>query len=99
MANSEDPDEMPHIVAFRQGLLCLLRSIKSSGTAVNNYLDISTCDPLKYIMDNPILILFICMGKSIRIQRGCQICNKYHYLKGWPIYTLGRGLVSRTVLF
>ena len=25
LANSEDPDEMPHNVAFHQGLHCLLR--------------------------------------------------------------------------
>ena len=30
---------------------------------------ISTYDPLKYIMDNPILIVLICMGKSTRMQR------------------------------
>ena len=29
----------------------------------------SICDPLKYTMDSPILILSICMGKFIRIQR------------------------------
>ena len=42
---------------------------QSSGTEVHNYLEISTCDPLKYIMDNPILIVFMGMVKSIRIQR------------------------------
>ena len=31
--------------------------------------DMPTCDPLKYIIDNPILIAFIWMGKSIKIQR------------------------------
>ena len=31
--------------------------------------DMPTCDPLKDIMDNPILIAFIWMGKSIKIQR------------------------------
>ena len=30
MANSEDPAEMPHEVAFHQGLLCLLRQNRSS---------------------------------------------------------------------
>ena len=28
-----------------------------------------TCDPLKHIMDNLILLALICMRKSIRIQR------------------------------
>ena len=30
MANSEDPDEMPHKAAFHQGLHCLLKQIRSS---------------------------------------------------------------------
>ena len=30
LANSEDPDEMPHKVAFHQGLHCLLRQKRSS---------------------------------------------------------------------
>ena len=30
LANSEDPDEMPHDVAFHQGLHCLLRHNRSS---------------------------------------------------------------------
>ena len=29
LANSEDPDEMPHNVAFHQGLHCLLRLLLS----------------------------------------------------------------------
>ena len=38
-------------------------------TEIHDNWEILTCDPLKFIMDNPILIAFICMGKSIRIQR------------------------------
>ena len=30
LANSEDPDEMPHHVAFHQGLHCVLRQNQSS---------------------------------------------------------------------
>ena len=30
MANSEDPDEMPHKVAFHQGLHCILKQNGSS---------------------------------------------------------------------
>ena len=30
LANSVDPDEMPHYVAFHQGLHCLLRQNQSS---------------------------------------------------------------------
>ena len=69
MANGEDPDEMPHKAAFHQGLLCLLRQNQSSVTAIRNDFEISTCDHLKFMMDNPNLIVFICKGKSIRIKR------------------------------
>ena len=30
LANSKDPDEMPHYAAFHQGLHCLLRQNQSS---------------------------------------------------------------------
>ena len=68
-ADSEDPDEMPQNVAFHQGLYSLLRKTQSSGTEINDYLEITTCDALKYIMGNPILIVFLCMGHSIRVHR------------------------------
>ena len=56
---------------FHWGLHCFLKSKQPSGTEIhNNFRKKYTCDPLKYIMDSPILILPICMGKSIRIQRG-----------------------------
>ena len=32
-------------------------------------LENSTCDPLKYKMGNPMVIVSICLGKYIRIQR------------------------------
>ena len=60
---------MQQNAAFHQGLHFLLRSKQSYGTEMHHYLEISTCDPFKYIMDNLFLIAFICMGKSIRIQR------------------------------
>ena len=69
LANSEDLDEMQHIAAFHQGLHCLLRLKQPSGTEIFHNLENSTCEPLKYKMSNPILIVLICMGKSIRIQR------------------------------
>ena len=28
MANSEDPDEMPHVAAFQQGMRCLLINLQ-----------------------------------------------------------------------
>ena len=54
--------------SFHQGLHCLLRLKQSSGTETRNYLENSTRDPLKYTMGSPILIVSICMGKSIRIK-------------------------------
>ena len=68
MANSVDPDEMQHYAAFHQGLHCLLRLKQPSGTEIHHDLENSTCAPLKYTMDNPILIVSMCMGKSIGIQ-------------------------------
>ena len=34
LANSEDPDEMPHYAAFYQGLHCLLRQRQFSGKEI-----------------------------------------------------------------
>ena len=64
LANCEDPDEMQHNAAFHQGLHCLLRLKQTSGTKIYH-----NCDPLKHKMGNPILIVSISMGKSIRIKR------------------------------
>ena len=69
LANSEDPDEMQHNAAFHQGLHCLLGLKQSSWTEIHHNLENSTCDPLKYTMGCPILIVSICMRKSIRIRR------------------------------
>ena len=69
LANSEGPDEMLQNAAFHQGLHFLLRSKQFSGIDIHHNFEISTCGPLKYIMDNPILIAFICMRKSTRKQR------------------------------
>ena len=65
----QNPDEMQHKAAFRQSLHCLLRLKQSSGTEIHHNLENSTCDLLKYTMGSPILIVSICMEKSIRIQR------------------------------
>ena len=46
----------------------LFAKIKQSSWAkIHNYLEISSYDPLKYIMEN--IIVFICMRNSIRILR------------------------------
>ena len=64
LANSVDLDEMLHMAAFHQGLQCLLYDTKQfseqdRNTSVYNFF---TCIPLKYKMDNAILIVSICMG-------------------------------------
>ena len=69
LADSEDPDEMQHNAAFHRGLRCLLRLKQPSGTEIHNNSELSSCDPLKYTMGSPILIVSIWMGKSIRIRR------------------------------
>ena len=67
--NCEDPDEMQQIAAFHQGLHCLLRLKLPSVTDKHHNIENSTCDPFKYAMDSPILIVSMCMGKSIRQQK------------------------------
>ena len=67
--NAADPDEMQHDAAFHQDLHCLLRLKQPSGTEVHHNLENATCDPIKYTIGSPILIVSICKGKSIRIQR------------------------------
>ena len=57
LANHEDPDEMPHIEAFHQGLLYLLRQNDLQRTKYNFYLVIITCDPSIYTMDHPKFIV------------------------------------------
>ena len=74
LANREDSDEMQHNVAFHQGLNCWLGLKQASGTEIYHNLENSTFDPFKYIMGSPILIVSICMGKSIRIQRVKRLC-------------------------
>ena len=76
LANSEDPDEMQHHAAFHQGLHCLLRLKQSSGTDIHHNIENTTCYPLKYTMGSPILIVPICMGKSIRMQRVFSVVMK-----------------------
>ena len=69
LANSKDPDEMLHNASFHQSLHCLIRLKQPSGTEIYHNLETSTCVPLKYKLDNAIIIVSICMGKTIRTQR------------------------------
>ena len=56
IAISEDPDEMPHFVAFHQGLHCLQKK-KSSEKEIQYFLKIIICNPPKYTMDHPSPVL------------------------------------------
>ena len=44
MANSEDPDEMPHDAAFHQGLFSLLRQYRFSEKEIQYFFEIITYD-------------------------------------------------------
>ena len=46
LANSEDPDEMPHDAAFHQGQYCLLRQEQISEKKIQFQLEIITYNPL-----------------------------------------------------
>ena len=48
LANSEDPDKMPHDAAIRQGLHCLLRQNRSSEKEIQFCFEIITCVPYIY---------------------------------------------------
>ena len=57
LANSDDPDEMLHIVAFHQGLHCLLSQNESLVKEKQFYIAIKTCDPSIHTMDHPKFIV------------------------------------------
>ena len=52
LANSEDPDEMPHSAAFHQGRYYLLRLKRSSEKEIQFQLEIITCDPSIHTMNH-----------------------------------------------
>ena len=66
IADREDPDLMPHNVAFHQSLHCLLRQKLSSGKKLQFCLEIKTCDPLNYSMDHSKFIASIPKVEFIR---------------------------------
>ena len=47
------------------------------GTEIHNYLEMSIRNPLKYIMDYSVLIVFICLEKFIQIQRVNRLLGGY----------------------
>ena len=70
MANSEDPDEMPHKAAFHQGLHCLLSQHLCLGKKIIIILEIITCNPLIYTMDHPNLTIAKFMENSNGLKMG-----------------------------
>ena len=64
LANSVDPDEMPHDVAFHQGLHCLLRQIHLQRKKYNIFFD-----PLIYTIDHPGFIACRFVENSIGLKR------------------------------
>ena len=64
LANSEDPDEMPHDAAFHQDLHCLRRQ-NWYLEKYNIFLKIIVDDPSIYTMDHPGLIVSNFMENSI----------------------------------
>ena len=56
LANSEDPDEMPHNAALHQGLHCLLRQNRSSEKEIKYISEIITCGPSLYTTDKLTLL-------------------------------------------
>ena len=68
MANSEDPDEMPHKAAFHQGLHCCQDEINFQRMK-SVFSGSITCDPSTYTMDNSDFIVSIFMETSIGLKR------------------------------
>ena len=52
IANTEDQDEMPQNALFHRCLHCLLRQSRSSELEIYYILEIVTCDPTMYTIDN-----------------------------------------------
>ena len=62
LANSVDPDEMPHSATFYQGLHCLHRK------EIQYFLEITTCDLSIYTMDHHKFIVSNQKEESISAQ-------------------------------
>ena len=67
LANSEDSDEMPHKVAFHQGLHCLLKQNYLYRKKYNIIMKIVACDLSIYTMDHPKFIVSNQKEESISI--------------------------------
>ena len=70
MADSADPDEMPHKAAFHQGLHCLLRQNQSSEKEIQYFLEIITHNLSIYTMDHPDLTVSSFMENPTGLKKG-----------------------------
>ena len=84
-------------ISFGSTLFKIKTILRDRNTFIN--WEMPTYDPLKYIMGNPILIAFFCMGKSIRIWRvilnwACRQRNeRYHMGWYWFCFFIGKGKI------
>ena len=78
LANSEDPDEMPHNAAFHQGLHCLLchEQLQRKNNIFN--VKIRTCDPSVYTTEHP---KFIAANQKEESIRAYKVLMRVHSLK------------------
>ena len=67
LANSEDPDEMPHDAAFHQSLHSLIRQKQSSEKEIHFYLKVLTCELLIHTMDHPKFVVSNKQEESISV--------------------------------
>ena len=68
LANSEDPDEMKHNVAFHRGLHCLLEKMDLQRKKYNIFFEIITRDPSIYTMDHHDFIVCSFMENSLGLK-------------------------------
>ena len=83
LAISEDLDEMPHNVAFHQGMHCLLRQNRPLKKEIQYFFGIIACDPSIYTMDHPDFITYSFMARStslkrVKVSKGAKIRNRYN---------------------
>ena len=71
MANSGDPDKMPHNAAFHQGVHYLLRQNRTSEKQIQYCLKIITHDPSLYTMANSDLTVYIFMESGLKRVKRC----------------------------
>ena len=69
MVNSVDPDKIPHMAAFHQGLHSLVSQKTIFRERNIMFVEIITCDPSIYTMDHPDLTVSSLMENFIGLKR------------------------------